>query len=299
MSFTIARTVEDALAAIAAGARPIAGGTDLVVGARHGKAALPADLVAIDRIAGLDEITVGAGNGGVTLGANVSHHAIEHHPVLAGSYSALADGSALVGSPATRHVGTIGGNVMNASPAMDTGAGLVVLGAEVELRSAHGTRRVPIGELWSGPGRTIAQPDELCVAVHLPQPAPNSGSAYLRLEYRRAMEIAVVGAAANITLAADGTVAAVRVALSAVGPTIVSVTGLDTLVGSVDDVADAVAAAASAQATPISDVRASDRYRRHTVGVMARRAVVAAARRAAGETIAIPVNRTLGIGAAS
>ena len=299
MSFTIARTVEDALAAIAAGARPIAGGTDLVVGARHGKAALPADLVAIDRIAGLDEITVGAGNGGVTLGANVSHHAIEHHPVLAGSYSALADGSALVGSPATRHVGTIGGNVMNASPAMDPGAGLVVLGAEVELRSAHGTRRVPIGELWSGPGRTIAQPDELCVAVHLPQPAPNSGSAYLRLEYRRAMEIAVVGAAANITLAADGTVAAVRVALSAVGPTIVSVTGLDTLVGSVDDVADAVAAAASAQATPISDVRASDRYRRHTVGVMARRAVVAAARRAAGEAIAIPVNRTLGIGAAS
>ncbi len=298
MSFIIARTVEDALAAIAAGARPIAGGTDLVVGARHGKAALPADLVAIDRIAGLDDIT--AGSAGLTLGANASHHAIEHHPVVAGSYSALADGSALVGSPATRHVGTIGGNVMNASPAMDTGAGLVVLGAEVELRSLHGTRRVPISELWSGPGRTIAQPEELCVAVHLPQPAANSGSAYLRLEYRRAMEIAVVGAAANVTLAADGTVAAVQVALSAVGPTIVSVMGLDTLVGSsVADAAEAAAAAASAQATPISDVRASDRYRRHTVGVMARRAVETAARRAAGETIAIPVNRTLGIGAAS
>lgn len=298
MSFTIAHTLDDALAALAAGARPIAGGTDLVVGARHGKAPLPADLVAIDRIPGLGDVSVTAA--GVTLGATVSHHTIEIHPLLATTWSALADGSALVGSPATRHVGTVGGNVMNGSPAMDTGAALIVLGAEVELRSVRGTRRVPIGELWAGPGRTTAQPDELCVAVHVPAPTTGSGSAYLRLEYRRAMEIAVVGAAAAVTLAADGSVAAVKVALSAVAPTILSVQGLDSLAGrTVADVAAAVAEAASQQATPISDVRASDRYRRHTVGVMARRAVEAAARRAAGEVIATPVNRSVGIGAAS
>ena len=298
MSFTIALTLEQALAALAAGARPIAGGTDLVVGARHGKAPLPADLVAIDRIPGLDAVTVTAD--GITLGATVSHHTIESHPLLAASYSAIADGSALVGSPATRHVGTLGGNVMNASPAMDTGAGLTVLGAEVELRAQAGTRRVSLAELWTGPGRTSARSDELCVAVHIAAPAPRSGSAYLRLEYRRAMEIAVVGAAAAVTLAADGSVAAVRVALSAVAPTIIGVRGLEALAGgSVADVAAAVAAAASQQATPISDVRATDRYRRHTVGVMAGRAVAAAARRAAGESIAIPLNRSLGIGAAS
>jgi len=297
MSFTIALTLEQALAALAAGARPIAGGTDLVVGARHGKAPLPADLVAIDRIPGLGAVTVTAD--GITLGATVSHHTIESHPLLAASYSAIADGSALVGSPATRHVGTLGGNVMNASPAMDTGAGLTVLGAEVELRAQAGTRRVSLAELWTGPGRTSARSDELCVAVHIAAPAPRSGSAYLRLEYRRAMEIAVVGAAAAVTLAADGSVAAVRVALSAVAPTIIGVRGLEALAGgSVADVAAAVAAAASQQATPISDVRATDRYRRHTVGVMAGRAVAAAARRAAGESIAIPLNRSLGIGAA-
>ena len=295
MSFLIATTLDEALAALSAGARPVAGGSDLVVGARHGKAPLPADLVAIDRLDDLKcvEIT----DAGACVGALVNHHTIETHPVLSTVYAALADGSALVGSPSTRNVGTLGGNVMNSSPAMDTGSPLVVLGAEVELQSVRGSRRVPVAELWTAPGRTSASADELCVAVHIPAPSARSNSAYLRLEYRRSMEIAVVGAAASVTLADDGSVAAVRVALTAVAPTIIEVTGLG--VGSVADVAAAAAIAAAEQARPISDVRASDRYRRHTVGVMASRAVQAAARRASGESIAIPVNRALGIGAAS
>jgi CO/xanthine dehydrogenase FAD-binding subunit len=295
VSFLIAHSVDDAIAALAAGARPVAGGSDLVVGARHGKAPLPDDLVAIDR---LDELKcVDITEAGVCIGALVNHHTIESHPVLSTMYAALADGSALVGSPSTRNVGTLGGNVMNGSPAMDTGSPLVVLGAEIELQSVRGSRRVPVAALWTGPGRTSAAADELCVAVHLPTPAAGSNSAYLRLEYRRAMEIAVVGAAASVTLAADGSVNTVRVALTAVAPTIIEITGLGG--GSVADVAAAAAEAAAQQARPISDVRASDRYRRHTVGVMASRAVQAAARRASGESIAIPVNRALGIGAAS
>lgn len=297
MSFTIARTVDEALAAMAGGARAIAGGTDLVVGARHGKAALPSELVAIDRLDDLKAIVTT--KEGVSIGALVTHHDIEVHPLLSTTYAGLADGSALVGSPSTRHIGTLGGNIMNASPAMDTGAPLAVMRAEVELRSARGSRRVPIEELWIAPGKTSATPDELCVAVHIPVPASRSNSAYVRLEYRRAMEIAVVGAAAFVTLAADGTIATLRVGLTAVSPTIFT----GDLVGQVGrSVADAAAFAAQMsmeQATPISDVRASDKYRRHTVGVMARRAVEAAARRAAGETIAIPVNRAIGIGAAS
>lgn len=298
MTFTIAATVDDALAALAGGARPVAGGSDLVVGARHGKAPLPADLVAIDRIDDLR--TIEQTDAGLRVGALVSHATLMTDTAIVGGYTGLADAAALVGSPATRHVGTLGGNVMNASPAMDTGAPLSVLGATVELRSVDGTRVVPVGELWTGPGRTVATAEELCTALVLPARPDRSGSAYVRLEYRRAMEIAVVGAAASVVFGGDGSLTSIAVALSAVAPTIVSV-DVSSLTGrEVDDgLLSEVAEAASERATPISDLRASDRYRRHAVGVMARRAVEAAARRARGEHIAVPVNRALGIGATS
>lgn len=300
MEFSIATSLNEALAALEAGARPVAGGTDLVVGVRHGKSSFPEQLVAIDRLdelKSIDETTTG-----VSVGALVTHAQLMTDPLITGRYSAIADASALVGSPSTRNVGTLGGNVMNGSPAMDTGAPLMVLGAQAELASTTGTTLVDLADLWTGPGQTSADSNQLCIALKMPIRPERSGSAYVRLEYRRAMEIAVVGAAAGVTLNADGTVADAAVALAAVAPTIMAVDGLASLVAGrpVDaSLLDDVAAAASDQASPISDLRASDSYRRHTVGVMAKRALSAAGRRADGETIAVPVNRAIGIGAAS
>ena len=297
MSFAIAGSLDEALAALAVGARPIAGGTDLVVGARQGKAPLPASLVAIDR---LDELAhIQSRDRGIRIGAMVTHSQLMIDQMIVSGYTALADAAALVGSPSTRNIGTLGGNVMNASPAMDTGAPLMVLGAVAQLRSARGSRTVELSDLWTGPGQTSAETDELCVAIDLPPRPARSGSAYVRLEYRRAMEIAIVGAAASVTLADDGTILAGAVALSAVAPTIIEVDDAGALMtGHLPDAAAAaVATAASDVARPISDLRASDTYRRHTVGVMAARAVDAAARRAAGEEIGVPVNRAIGVGA--
>ena len=297
MSFAIAGSLDEALSALAAGARPIAGGTDLVVGARQGKAPLPPSLVAIDRLDELGHIE--SSDDGVQIGSMVSHSRLMVEPTIVSMYTALADAAAVVGSPSTRNIGTLGGNVMNASPAMDTGAPLMVLGAAARLQSTRGSRTVDLSDLWIGPGQTSAEDDELCVAIDLPPRPAHSGSAYVRLEYRRAMEIAVAGAAASVTLADDGTIIGGAVALSAVAPTIIEVDGAEGLMTGLlpDAAAAAIATAASEVAQPISDLRASNSYRRHIVGVMAARAVDAAARRAAGEEIGVPVNRAIGVGA--
>jgi CO/xanthine dehydrogenase FAD-binding subunit len=298
VNYAAVQTLDEALAAVAGGARPIAGGSDLVVAARQGKSPLPESVVGIHGVSELASISLDGG--ALVLGALVNHAEIESNADVLAGWTGLADGSALVGSPATRFVGTIGGNIMNSSPAMDTGAPLLVLGAEAELRMASGSRTVPLAELWTGPGRTSARDGELLVAVRIPALPARSGSAYLRLEYRRAMEIAVVGAAAAVTLNGDGDIEACRIALTAVAPTIVrSPAGEAAIAGKPvsEQTLAAVAAGASADASPISDVRAGERYRRHTVGVMARRAVEAAVARARGEHIPVPANRASGIGA--
>jgi CO/xanthine dehydrogenase FAD-binding subunit len=292
-SFTSAATLDEAMAAIAAGAKPVAGGTDLVVGARQGKAPLPDAIVAIDRIETLRRLD-DTGEG-LRLGALVTHEAIVASDAVRARFTALADASAIVGSHATRANGTIGGNVMNASPAMDTGGPLLCLGAVVILRSAAGERSLSLDELWAGPGATTAGPDELLVSIDVPAPADGSGSAYVRLEYRRQMEIAVVGATAVITLT-GGAVSDARVAITALAPTIRRVGEAEqALVGGAGGDADIAAAAraAAAGAAPISDVRASAEYRSAMAEVVARRAIAAAITRAGGGEVPIPASDAL------
>ena len=154
MTLTIASSLDAALAALASGARPIAGGTDLVVGARQDKFSMPETLIAIDRLDELAHIDVGETHS--SIGAGVTHARLMTDPAIVDGFTAIADAAALVGSPATRNVGTLGGNVMNGSPAMDTGAPLVVLGAVGELASTEGTRSVSMADLWLSPGTTSA-----------------------------------------------------------------------------------------------------------------------------------------------
>jgi len=292
-SFTSAATLDDALAALGTGARPVAGGTDLVVGARQGKAPLPDAIVAIDRIESLTHLD--DSGGGLRLGALVTHEAIVASEVVRARFTALADASAIVGSHATRANGTIGGNVMNASPAMDTGGPLLCLGATATLRSAAGERSLSLDELWSGPGATTAAPDELFVSIDVPAPADGTGSAYVRLEYRRQMEIAVVGATAAVTLA-GGAISDARVAITALAPTIRRVAEAEeALVGGDGGDADVAAAARAAAegAAPISDVRASADYRTAMAEVVARRAIAAAITRAGGGDVPIPASDAL------
>jgi CO/xanthine dehydrogenase FAD-binding subunit len=265
-------------------ARIVAGGTDLVVRARSSRTDLPANLVAIDRLQELELIQASAG-GGLEIGALVTHGDIESSSAIRRWWSALSDAASLVGSPATRHLGTIGGIVCTASPAMESGSPLLVFEATVELASGRGHRRLPFGAFVTGPGKTAREPDELLIAIILP-PLPASGttgSAYVRLEYRQAMEIAIVGAATQLTIDGDGRCTEARVALTAVGPTCVRAPGAeDTLVGRILDAQTLgyAARAAEKHAKPIDDVRAPAAYRYAMVAVIVERALQTAWNRA-------------------
>ena len=282
------RSVEEAVRVL--GEHPdaaiVAGGTDLVVADRSGKQALPAALIAIH---GLTELRgIRPGDGGAThVGALVTHAELEASPLIRDAYSALSDAAALVGSPATRHLGTIGGNLSNASPAMEAGSPLLVFEASVELASSAGSRRMPVAEFLLGPAKTARKPEEVLTGVLLPRhTGGRTGSAYLRLEYRQAMEIAVVGAAAMVSVDGSGRCLIARLALTAVAPTCVRAPDAESILTGQELSAaliESAAAAAAAAAKPIDDVRGSAAYRREMVAVIAGRALSIAWRRANGE----------------
>ncbi len=299
-TFTAPTSLVEVLDALAAGAMPLAGGTDLVVGHRQGKRLLPDSLVNLDRVSDLRGIAERDG-GSLLLGALTNHETIVNDERVRSRYPALADASSIVGSAATRATGTIGGNVMNASPAADTIAPLLCHDAVAVLRSSSGERRVPFAELFVGPGRTTAVAGELLLGVELAMSTPTTGGSYVRLEYRRQMEIAIVGAAVVVRLDAQGLVEHARVAMTALAPTIQRVPAAEqALLGTDagDDAARAAGDAVAAAARPISDVRGSANYRRAMAAVITRRAVAAAATRAHGGDVRIPASdSTFGGGA--
>ena len=290
--FSAPTALADALTAAAAGHRPVAGGTDLVVGTRQGKWSLPEDLVALDRIAelrGIDETP-----DGLRIGATTSHADLENHAAVRDRWTAIADAASIIGSPATRHLGTVGGNLANASPAAETSGPFLCFDALVELRSASGDRRIALADLFTGPGRTSLASDELIVAVELPD-LVGAGSCYVRLEFRRQMEIAVVGATAVVRIDGD-VVREARIAITALAPTVRRVAAAESALVGTDGGPVAAAEAgrlAAEAATPISDVRASIDYRRAMAAVVVRRAVMGAIARARGEAVAIPASASL------
>jgi CO/xanthine dehydrogenase FAD-binding subunit len=270
-------------------ARVVAGGTDLVVAARSGKSPLPAGLVAIHalrELSGLEPYR----RGGIEIGALTTHSDLEGSSIVRHSWTALSDAAALVGSPATRHLGTIGGNVCNASPAMELGSPLLIFDAQIVLASGGRPRRLPFSSFVVGPGRTSARAGELLTSVLLPplKPRGRAGSAYMRIEYRQSMEIAIVGAAALIVLNKAGRCTDARVALTAVAPTCVRAGETEELLRGkkIDSgLLEVAAKAAGGSAAPIEDVRASVEYRQAMVPVIVQRALsMALARATAGGT---------------
>jgi carbon-monoxide dehydrogenase medium subunit len=274
-------TRAQALAALAEGgpaARPLVGGTDLLVGLRH-HTAEPDVLVDLKGITDLPE-PVEVRDDGVRIGATYTLGELVAHPVVREWYPALVEAALTVGSVAIRNRASLIANSCNASPAADTAPPLLVHGASVTIASQDGDRTATLDEFFLGPRRTLCGPGELVVRLDLPRPATGSGSAFRRLTRRRGVDLATVSVAAVVGV--DG---GIVLGMGAVGPR-----PLLTRTGPVDLTDDAALDAALAEllspATPISDVRGSREYRLATLRVLARRAVLAAADRRTPEEMA-------------
>lgn len=274
-------TVDAAVALLAAaGARPLAGGTDMLV-LLHSGAIAPELLVDVKRIPEMREID--RENGGWRVGAAVPGMAILDHEGFAADWPGVVEGVALIGSMQIKGRATMGGNLCNASPAADSVPPIIAAGAVAIVAGPGGTREAPVETIVTAPGRTSLAPGEIVTSFVFPERPPHAGDCYLRLTPRTEMDIAVVGAAANVVLDGDGVCVDARIALGAVAPTPVLVeAAAEALVGTRADEAALAAAADACRAAcdPISDKRGTREYRIKTAGVMARRSVARALERA-------------------
>jgi CO/xanthine dehydrogenase FAD-binding subunit len=181
----------------------------------------------------------------------------------------LAQALGVLGSPLIRNMGTIGGNICTASPAGDTLPPLYALGAEVELLSRDGERRMPIRDFITGPARTRLAQQEILAAIRVAKPAPSCVQHFEKVGLRNALACSMVSLAALVDLSLEGVVEKAALAWGSVGPTVVECSEAETvLVGrklTLETLKEA-AATVRERVSPISDVRADADYRRRVSG---------------------------------
>jgi CO/xanthine dehydrogenase FAD-binding subunit len=236
-------------------ARPIEGGTDLMVDLNFDRAR-PGALLNLNEVAELKGWR--RENGTLRLGAALTY--TEAMAELAAALPALAEASRTVGSPQIRNRGTVGGNLGTASPAGDALPPLLIESATVELASVHGTRTLPLKEFLVGPKENALADNELIAAVRI-RPS-GAAQTFMKIGPRNAMVIAVC----SLALSVDREREELRASFGSAGP----VAGLVVApLSEVETFPERVAAAAS----PIDDVRGTAAYRRHALRVLAGRAL--------------------------
>lgn len=277
-------SIDEAVALLAAkpSARPLAGGTDLIVQMRSGRAQ-PEAVVDLKRIARL--IGVRRHGDGFAIGAATACSALKHDAELAAAWPGVVEAANLIGSVQVRNRATMAGNLCNASPAADSVPALIAAGATAVIAGPNGSREVSVEAVPTGPGTTSLDSGEFVVEIRLPARPEGGGDAYLRSIPRTEMDIAVVGAGVSLVIGPDGTCTAARIALGAVGPTaILAEDAGAALVGTTLDAAtlDRMAEAVRAVCRPIDDKRGPASYRTAMAAVLARRVVEIARQRAGG-----------------
>jgi CO/xanthine dehydrogenase FAD-binding subunit len=252
------------------GARYVAGATDILVKIRNREVRTPAlvSLRSIPQLAGI-EVREGA-----RIGATTTISDIVRHPLLHDRYPLLVAGASKLGSIQIRNAATIGGNLCNCSPCADTATPLLALEAKVRLASPGGTRELAIGEFFEGPGRTCASTEEILTDILLPPPRTAARSVFLK-KGRVKMDLAVASVA--LLMEMKGAVCRrARAAAGSVAPVPMRLVEVEKLLEGAEVTKDLVKEAARLAmqtVSPITDIRATEGYRRRIVGVYVGRAI--------------------------
>jgi CO/xanthine dehydrogenase FAD-binding subunit len=244
----------------------LAGGTDLFVGWSK-NIPKPQHIMYIGELNDLTKIELRARK--LVIGPLASMADIAKSPLIRDNAAALAKAAASMGSPLIRERATIGGNLCHASPAADTAAPLLVLGAIVELQSAKGTRQVPLEEFFTGPGETARRTDELMTKIEVPID-PSRRDFYLRLGQRKALACVKISVAGSAKLR-NGHYRDVRLALGAVAPIPMLARGTMAMLENREwsnTIVEEAAHSAMSECNPIDDIRSTADYRRAMVGVL-------------------------------
>ncbi|MGP0090464.1 MAG: FAD binding domain-containing protein [Xanthobacteraceae bacterium] len=282
--YVVAQSVDAAVAALAGGggeAKIIAGGQSLVPMLNF-RLLRPSILIDINRIPGLDCIT--EHENAVAVGALVRHHQLETSPLTARHLPVLSHAMTHVAHLAIRNRGTIGGSLSHADPAAELPMMALLLDAELDVASPAGRRTVAAQDFLLGALTVDLAADEMVTEIVFPKLPPGTGWGFQEVA-RRGGDFALAAAAVTLTVTA-GEITQARIAMIGAGETARRAAEAETLlVGRALEPAllDAVANAARVGIGPNSDLHASADYRRHLVGVLVRRAVAAAWRRARGE----------------
>jgi carbon-monoxide dehydrogenase medium subunit len=286
--YLVPTSLEEALAMLEerqGQARVIAGGTDLVIQLKKKEvtARCLVDVTHLDELKGIE-----LEDGFIRIGTCVTHQELASSSLIQERAAALAEGASQVGSPQIRNMGTVGGNIVNAQPAADTVVPLMALEADVEVATAKGTRRDPLGGLCLGPGQcTVDSTAEILTAMRFRALGPNQGSAFERLAKRKALALPILNAAAVVTLDDEGdTFQDVRLAVGPIGPTPSRAFDAEEALRGAAVEAQAIAAAmelAAQEAQPRSNpLRGSREYRQEMVKVLLRRSIERAVQVARG-----------------
>jgi CO/xanthine dehydrogenase FAD-binding subunit len=253
----------------------LAGGTDLLVNLKRGVIS-PENLISLNGIEELRLHSVDGKNGQTRIGACGTVSTLMREKFLL-PYSALLTGLSNIGSPIIRNLATIGGNLVTARPAADVSPSIIAYNGKMVLSSVSGKREVPADEFFKGPGKTAINDDEILTEIVLDNLSTYSGSAYIKLGTRRALEISLVNVAAFITLQKpEGPITGARIVMGAVGPVpLRAKTAENLLIGKKPSKAlfEEAGIVASGDSSPIDDFRGSAEYRKDMVKVLTARAL--------------------------